>query len=154
MQVKHPPYQGDFANLAPVIMPFSRNDSFVGRSEIIEKLRTILSHQPGSSNISQGHHRAALYGLGGVGYVARQISRGFYADKYSERRRLQSSTHGNSTKRRTWLSFGSGQAAPTDLSSPIHKLPANSRSPDSTTLLKKSSIWLETGLSLIHRGGY
>lgn len=50
-------------------MPFSRNDSFVGRSEIIEKLKTILRHLPDNSNTYSIHQRAALYGLGGIGYV-------------------------------------------------------------------------------------
>lgn len=50
-------------------MPFSKNDSFVGRSEIIQKLKTILRHLPDNSNTYPIHQRAALYGLGGIGYV-------------------------------------------------------------------------------------
>lgn len=45
----------------------------MGRSEILELLRDRLGHtNPGSQ--SKGHLRAALHGLGGIGYVSRVLS--------------------------------------------------------------------------------
>ncbi len=44
-------------------VPFPRDPKFVKRDDIIAKVDSIL-HVPGS------HNRAALHGLGGIGYVA------------------------------------------------------------------------------------
>jgi hypothetical protein len=43
------------------IIPYSQNDRFTGRESVCVQLTGLLS--------KSGHQRAALYGLGGVGYV-------------------------------------------------------------------------------------
>ena len=49
-------------------MPYSYNPDFVGRSEILEVLKSQLGHT-GIESQSKGNRKAALHGLGGVGYV-------------------------------------------------------------------------------------
>ncbi|KAK4117981.1 hypothetical protein N657DRAFT_659810 [Parathielavia appendiculata] len=48
----------------PVLVPYTCNPDFVGRSDILEKLKDQLGH---SQPQSKWHLRAALYGLGGIG---------------------------------------------------------------------------------------
>lgn len=43
-----------------VIVPYERNESFVGRVSILEELKRLIKSTP-------AHTRAALYGLGGIG---------------------------------------------------------------------------------------
>ena len=62
-------------SLCSVIVPYSSNPDFIGRTEILEKLKVQLGHTDGehaSKRTSQG--RAGLYGLGGIGYGASAIS--------------------------------------------------------------------------------
>ncbi len=51
-----------------VVVPYTSNPRFIGRSDTLEKLKNLLG-----SNLSRsrtGHHaRAALFGLGGIGYA-------------------------------------------------------------------------------------
>lgn len=46
-------------------VPFRRDVRFLGRKEILNKLQDIL-------HFSEYHHRAALVGLGGIGYCVLQ----------------------------------------------------------------------------------
>ncbi|KAH7012722.1 LOW QUALITY PROTEIN: P-loop containing nucleoside triphosphate hydrolase protein [Microdochium trichocladiopsis] len=49
-----------------VLVPYTWNPDFVGRSDVLEKLKSQLGHgQPQSSG--KQHRRVALYGLGGIG---------------------------------------------------------------------------------------
>lgn len=50
-----------------VIVPFSGSIGFVGRSEILEKLKDHLSHVRQHEGVTY-QARAALFGLGGIGY--------------------------------------------------------------------------------------
>ncbi|KAK4466236.1 kinesin light chain [Cladorrhinum samala] len=53
---------------APFIVPYSSNPDFIGRTEILEKLKVQLGHTKGEDaarRTSQG--RAGIYGLGGIG---------------------------------------------------------------------------------------
>ena len=45
---------------ATIVIPFERDEDFVGREDILKKLRNIFSE-------SEYLHRVALQGLGGVG---------------------------------------------------------------------------------------
>src|SRR5271167_4756372 len=59
-------YDAKLMNLGPpryYIMPYSRNDLFTGRKELLKFLRERLC----DDNPQQYNHRVALYGLGGVG---------------------------------------------------------------------------------------
>jgi hypothetical protein len=47
-----------------VLVPYTPNRDFVGRSDILEKLKDQLGHRHLQS---KWHLRAALYGLGGIG---------------------------------------------------------------------------------------
>ncbi|KAK3896357.1 hypothetical protein C8A05DRAFT_20645, partial [Staphylotrichum tortipilum] len=47
-----------------VLVPYTCNPDFVGRSDILEKLKDQLSHRQLQT---RWHLRAALYGLGGIG---------------------------------------------------------------------------------------
>ncbi len=47
-------------------MPYSRNLDFIGRSGILEKLKTQLTYGEPQKG-GKVHLRAALYGLGGIG---------------------------------------------------------------------------------------
>lgn len=47
-------------------MPYAWNPDFVGRSDILEKLKGQLSHGDPHRSGKQ-HRRAVLYGLGGIG---------------------------------------------------------------------------------------
>lgn len=47
-------------------MPYTRNPDFVGRSDILEKLKSQLGHGQ-SQRGGKYYLRAALYGLGGIG---------------------------------------------------------------------------------------
>jgi hypothetical protein len=47
-----------------VLVPYTCNPDFVGRSDILEKLKDQLGHRQPQS---KWHLRAALYGLGGIG---------------------------------------------------------------------------------------
>ncbi|CAI4216051.1 unnamed protein product [Parascedosporium putredinis] len=52
---------------APFLVPYPQNQDFVGRAEILEQLRSQLGH--GQERPSgKWHLRAALHGLGGIGY--------------------------------------------------------------------------------------
>lgn len=49
-----------------VLVPYSRNPGFVGRSETLEQLKSLLGHgQPSTDGTPQP--RVCLYGLGGIG---------------------------------------------------------------------------------------
>lgn len=57
------------ANLLPVLVPHTCNSDFVGRSGILEQLKSQLGHnQPESQRKSQA--RVSLHGLGGIGLVS------------------------------------------------------------------------------------
>ncbi|KAJ4002988.1 hypothetical protein NW766_012638 [Fusarium irregulare] len=61
--------QGKFQKHSPAthcILPYSYNPDFVGRSEILEVLKSQLGHTAIESQ-SKGNRKAALHGLGGVG---------------------------------------------------------------------------------------
>ncbi|KAH7173733.1 uncharacterized protein B0J16DRAFT_294087 [Fusarium flagelliforme] len=61
--------QGKFQKHSPAthyVVPYSYNPDFVGRSEILEVLKSQLGHTAIESQ-SKGNRRAALHGLGGVG---------------------------------------------------------------------------------------
>jgi len=47
-----------------VLVPYTCNPDFVGRSDILEKLNDQLGHRQLQT---KSHLRAALYGLGGIG---------------------------------------------------------------------------------------
>lgn len=51
-----------------VLVPYTSNPGFVGRVDILEKLKTRLGpmHQPNGATVQA---RAALFGLGGIGYA-------------------------------------------------------------------------------------
>jgi len=49
-----------------VIVPYTDNPQFIGRSEILEQLKRQLGHQKPRNN-NHSHFRIALYGLGGIG---------------------------------------------------------------------------------------
>jgi hypothetical protein len=58
---------GGFSDYGIVIIPYASNPDFVGRSNIVETLKAMLSP---SHRLETTHHaRVALYGLGGIGYV-------------------------------------------------------------------------------------
>ncbi|KAK3896550.1 P-loop containing nucleoside triphosphate hydrolase protein, partial [Staphylotrichum tortipilum] len=47
-----------------LLVPYARNPGFVGRSDMLEKLKGQLGHRQRQTKL---HFRAALYGLGGIG---------------------------------------------------------------------------------------
>ncbi|KAK0705337.1 hypothetical protein B0H67DRAFT_380681 [Lasiosphaeris hirsuta] len=51
----------------PFIVPFPRNEIFIGRADVIQDLVSLLHHPPDLSMPSESHRRAALCGLGGIG---------------------------------------------------------------------------------------
>ena len=54
-----------------VIVPFTSNPGFVGRSDTLEKLQTRFSFGERERTTSQT--RVALFGLGGIGYIRLNI---------------------------------------------------------------------------------
>ncbi|KAF4999831.1 hypothetical protein FGRMN_2211 [Fusarium graminum] len=54
------------APVARYLIPYGCNPDFVGRSEILEMLKTQLGHT-GTRSQRRAHFRAALHGLGGIG---------------------------------------------------------------------------------------
>ena len=52
----------------PVLVPYTSNPRFIGRADILEKLKSLLC--PSLKQTGTGSHtRATLFGLGGIGYV-------------------------------------------------------------------------------------
>lgn len=51
-----------------VLVPYPSDPTFVGRSSILEKLRKQLGHGQDRPR-GTAHSRAALFGLGGIGYA-------------------------------------------------------------------------------------
>lgn len=51
-----------------VLVPYTSNPDFVGRSSILDQLKDVLGHGLAQA-IGTSHPRASLYGLGGVGYA-------------------------------------------------------------------------------------
>jgi hypothetical protein len=51
-----------------VVVPYTNNPRFIGRSDTLEKLKSLLG--PSLKQTGTGSHaRAALFGLGGIGYA-------------------------------------------------------------------------------------
>jgi hypothetical protein len=59
-----------FAKSNLVLVPYKQNPDFVGRSDILDKIKLQfgLGQKP-EHDLSQPRRRVSLYGLGGVGYV-------------------------------------------------------------------------------------
>src|SRR5215472_16662639 len=59
------------------IVPFDRNEEFIGRYSLLERLHTLLY----DVTTGQWNHRVALYGMGGVGKTQTAIA---YVYKYKD----------------------------------------------------------------------
>ncbi|KAJ2981238.1 hypothetical protein NUW58_g6735 [Xylaria curta] len=64
------------------IVPYPNNSQFVGRSEILERLKSQLGHQAPCTN-DQTHRRLALCGLGGIGKTQIALAYVFWLRKTS-----------------------------------------------------------------------
>ena len=61
------PYRSSLNLNTTVIVPYTSNPGFVGRSDILEKLKKHFDYGQHERRISQA--RAALFGLSGIGYT-------------------------------------------------------------------------------------
>ncbi|KAF4441973.1 hypothetical protein FACUT_2380 [Fusarium acutatum] len=65
------------------LVPYTFNPDFVGRSEILDLLKTQLGDLESQSH-GRGHQRAALYGLGGVGKTQIALSYAYWTQEFSQ----------------------------------------------------------------------
>ncbi|CZR48374.1 uncharacterized protein FPRO_12984 [Fusarium proliferatum ET1] len=65
------------------LVPYTFNPAFVGRSEILDLLKTQLGDLEPQSH-ARGHRRAALYGLGGVGKTQIALSYAYWTQEVSQ----------------------------------------------------------------------
>lgn len=65
------------------LVPYTFNPGFVGRSEILDLLKTQLGDLEPQSH-ARGHRRAALYGLGGVGKTQIALSYAYWTQEVSQ----------------------------------------------------------------------
>ncbi|KAF5542280.1 hypothetical protein FNAPI_10038 [Fusarium napiforme] len=71
------------SHVAHCLVPYTFNPDFVGRSEILDLLKTQLGDlEPQSPG--RGHRRAALYGLGGVGKTQIALSYAYWTQEVSQ----------------------------------------------------------------------
>lgn len=49
------------------MMPFPKNENFIGRKDILKRLEGLLNPGPRSPSTNNQSRRAAIYGLGGIG---------------------------------------------------------------------------------------
>ncbi|TVY65025.1 Protein SERAC1 [Fusarium oxysporum f. sp. cubense] len=71
------------ASAAHCLVPYTFNPDFVGRSEILDLLKSQLGDlEPRSKG--RGHRRAALYGLGGVGKTQIALSYAYWVQEVSQ----------------------------------------------------------------------
>ncbi|OHW91700.1 kinesin light chain [Colletotrichum incanum] len=49
------------------LVPYSENPDFIGRSEVLYKIKQLFGHEPYQDQITKSRPRVALYGLGGIG---------------------------------------------------------------------------------------
>ncbi|RGP76056.1 hypothetical protein FLONG3_5447 [Fusarium longipes] len=65
------------------LLPYTCNTDFVGRSEILELLKSQLGCLDAKAH-NRGHRRAALYGLGGVGKTQIALAHSYWLQEFSK----------------------------------------------------------------------